>query len=87
MTRIKAGQNSEVLAVRRAETGGVGVAPYTVSFLGPNEEVLAEEVHWFEHDDHALDEIGRSDHPHEIRVHQGERLVARFPPWPPQRLH
>jgi hypothetical protein len=43
-------------------------------------------VRWFDDDDHALDEIGRSDHPHEIFVHQGERLVARFPPWPPKPL-
>lgn len=63
------------------------MAPYTVSFLGPNEEVLTEEVRWFEHDDHALDEIGRSDHAHAILVHQGERLVARFRPWPRQRPH
>jgi hypothetical protein len=58
------------------------MAPYTVSFLGPAGDLLVEQVHWFEHDDHALDTIGRSSHPHEIEVRQGERLVARFPPWP-----
>lgn len=63
------------------------MAPYTVSFLGPDEEIVAQEVRWFEHDDNAIDEIGRSDHPHAIHVHQGERLVARFPPWPPRQLH
>jgi len=61
------------------------VAPYTVSFLGPDDEVLAEEVRWFDHDDHALDEIGRSDHPHAVRVLQGQRLVAWFPPWSSSR--
>jgi hypothetical protein len=62
------------------------MVPYTFSFLSPAREVLVEEVQWFEDDDHALDTIGRSDHPHEIEVRQGERLVARFPPWPPKRL-
>jgi len=61
------------------------LAPYTVSFLGPNGDVVAEEVRWFEHDDHALDAVGRETHPHEIEVRQGERLVARAPPWPPKR--
>jgi len=60
------------------------MSPYTVSFLGPAREVLVEEVQWFEHDDDALDMIGRSNHPHEIEVRQGQRLVARFPPWPPK---
>ncbi|MFI4935531.1 MAG: hypothetical protein ACHP7N_12985 [Caulobacterales bacterium] len=59
------------------------MAPYTVSFLGPEREVLIQDVQWFAHDDHALDTIGRSSHPHEIEVRQGERLVARFPPWRP----
>ncbi len=61
------------------------MVPYTVSFLGPDEEVVTKEVRYFESDDHALDEIGRSDHPYAIQVHQGERIVARFPPWPPRR--
>jgi len=61
------------------------VAPYTVSFLGAGNEVLAKEEHWFEHDDAALDAIGRSDHPHAIEVRQADRLVALFPAWPPTR--
>jgi hypothetical protein len=68
----------------RLEHREVAVAPYTVSFLGPEQEVQAENVQWFEHEDHALDTIGRSRHPHEIVVHQGQQLVARFPPWPPR---
>lgn len=56
------------------------MAPYTVNFLGPDKQVIAEDVQWFEHDDHALDTIGRSNHPHEISVRQGQRLVAIFPP-------
>jgi len=62
------------------------MAPYNVTFLGPGREVLAEQQEWYEHDDHALDVIGRSDHPHEIEVRQGDRLVAVFPRWPPRRL-
>ena len=57
------------------------MAPYVVSFLGPDREVLSEEVHWFENDDQALDTIGRSSHPHEIHVRERKRLVARFPTW------
>ncbi len=86
LTRINAGQRSDVLVrSRRATKKGVGMAPYAVSFMGPNKEILVEEVRWFAHDDDALDEIGRSKHPHEIQVRQGERMVARFPPWPPER--
>ena len=58
------------------------MAAYIVSFLGPDNEVVSEDERWFEDDDHALDTVGRSNHPHEILVRQGERLVARFPPWP-----
>jgi hypothetical protein len=58
------------------------LAPYTISFLSADRAVLNEEVRWFAHDDHALDEVGRSAHPHGIVVKQGERLVAEFPPWP-----
>jgi hypothetical protein len=33
-----------------------------------------------DHDDAAIDYAGRLDHPHEIHVWDGERLVARLPP-------
>ncbi len=58
------------------------LAPYTISFLSADGAVLNEQVCWFAHDDHALDEVGRSEHPHAIVVRQGQRLVAEFPPWP-----
>jgi hypothetical protein len=61
------------------------MASYTIHFLGPDSGVVATDVRWFEHDDQALDAVGRSAHPHEILVRQGERLVARFPSWPPER--
>jgi hypothetical protein len=32
-----------------------------------------------EHDDDVIDHAGWLDHPHEIQVWEGERLVARFP--------
>jgi hypothetical protein len=32
----------------------------------------------FEHDDAAIDHAGGLDHPHEMTVWDGERLVARF---------
>ena len=57
------------------------MTPYTIHFLGPDGETIASEERWFEHDDHALDTVGRSDHPHAMLVLEGERLVARFPPW------
>lgn len=58
------------------------LSPYTISFLTADRAVINEEVRWFTHDDHALDEIGRSTHPYAILVKQGDRLVAEFPPWP-----
>lgn len=56
------------------------MAPYVISYLGPLGETQDRTLDWFESDDHAIDSVGRSDHPHEILVHQGARLVARFPP-------
>lgn len=58
------------------------MTPYAIRLLGPGDETVASQERWFEHDDHALDTIGRSAHAHEIEVRQGERLVARFPRWP-----
>jgi hypothetical protein len=37
----------------------------------------------FASDDDAIDFAGRIDHPGEIAVWQGDRLVARFPPLRP----
>lgn len=62
------------------------MAPYAISFLWPDDEVVAEEVRWFKHDDQALDEIGRSNHPHAIFVREGGCLVAQMPPWPTEQL-
>ena len=59
------------------------MSPYAITFLGEDGAPLGSEVRWFGHDDDAIDEVGSSDHPHVIVLHQGDRLVARFPPWPP----
>jgi len=56
------------------------MAPYTISVIGPDGEVVDRRRQKFEHDDHAIDTVGRSEHPHEIQLHQGRRLVARS--WP-----
>ncbi|HVM98567.1 MAG TPA: serine hydrolase domain-containing protein [Caulobacteraceae bacterium] len=45
-------------------------------------EVIRERrTHLFANDDHAIDHAGRIGHPHEIKLWQGERLVAHFPAW------
>ena len=66
----------------RSPRGLADMTPYTIHLLGPDDETVASERRWFEHDDHALDTVGLSDHPDKIEVWQGERLVARFPRWP-----
>ena len=53
-----------------------------ISYLGAAGELVERQEQWFHHDGHALDTIGHGNHPNEIHVHQGARLVARFPPWP-----
>jgi len=55
------------------------MAPYTITYRDGLGAIEKEERRWFDHDDHAIDEVGWSHHPHEIEVNQGDRLVARFP--------
>ncbi len=57
------------------------LAPYVITLLDQDGAALRVEHHVFEHDDEAIDHAGRSGHPHEIKIHQGERLVAHFPRW------
>ena len=61
------------------------MAPYAISYLGPDGDVVDRHVEWFQHDDHAIDTLGDSDYPHVIVVHQADRLVATFPPLHPNR--
>ena len=56
------------------------MAPYTISYLGPDGDLVDRRMAWFEHDDHAIDTVGNSDHPYEMQIHQIDRFVAGFPP-------
>lgn len=58
------------------------MAPYRVSLLTEDGSPHEERVIDCEHDDEAIDRAGEIQHPHEIDVWQGNRHVARFPPWP-----
>jgi hypothetical protein len=61
------------------------MAPYRIALLAGDGTVHDERVIECAYDDEVIDHVGRSDHPHEIDVWQGQRHVARFPPWPPPR--
>lgn len=55
------------------------MAPYRIDLHDENGIVREEHTQLFARDDDAIDEAGRMAHPHEIKVWQGERLVAHFP--------
>ncbi|MGH1573807.1 hypothetical protein ACRAWG_28100 [Methylobacterium sp. P31] len=52
---------------------------YRICLLAADGSTYAESELDCEHDDVAIDYAGRLNHPHEIQVWEGERLVARFP--------
>ena len=56
------------------------MTPYTFDLHEPHGGLHGRLVHHFATDDDAIDHAGTLDHVHEIKVWQGERLVARFPP-------
>jgi len=56
------------------------MAPYTIDLHAPDGSVGERRTIWFIHDDEAIDHAGQIDHPHAIRVWQGGRMVAHFPP-------
>jgi hypothetical protein len=58
------------------------MAPYRVVLLTPEEALAEERLIECAHDDEAIDQAGRIDHPHAIDLWQHDRHVARFPPWP-----
>jgi hypothetical protein len=62
------------------------MAPYRIELHDQAGAVVAEQNRLFEHDDAAIDHAGRIDHPHAMKVWQGERLVAHFPAMPLRRL-
>ena len=55
------------------------MAPYTIDLHDERGEVRERRNALFAHDDDAIDHAGRLGHSHEIKVWQGERLVAHFP--------
>jgi len=56
------------------------MAPYVIELHDADGAILETRTRRFEKDDDAIDHAGRIGHPHEMRVWQGERLVAKFPP-------
>jgi hypothetical protein len=58
---------------------GVAMTLCRICLMAADGSLHAESKLDCEHDDAVIDHAGRLDHPHEIRVWEGERLVARFP--------
>ena len=56
------------------------MAPYTIDLYDEHGGVRERQNALFAQDDDAIDHAGRLGHPNEIKVWQGERLVAHFPP-------
>jgi hypothetical protein len=56
-----------------------GVSPYVIDLHNEDGTLRESRSMMFEHDDAAIDHAGRIGHPHEMKVRQGERLVAHFP--------
>jgi hypothetical protein len=60
------------------------MAAYRVVFHDESGEPFAESIVHHPDDDAAIDAVGAHSHPHEMMVWQGDRFVARVPPWPPR---
>ncbi len=54
---------------------------YRVSLLAADGSVHREQMIDCASDDEAIDRVGEFDYPHVIDLWQGNRHVARFPPW------
>ena len=52
---------------------------YQIRLMAEDGSLHEESELDFEHDDAAIDHAGWLDHPHEIHVCEGGRLIARFP--------
>jgi hypothetical protein len=61
----------------------LSMAPYAIDLHDEGGAVRETRSDWFADDDAAIDHAGHIGHPHEIKVWQGERLVAHFPPAEP----
>ncbi|HXZ67814.1 MAG TPA: hypothetical protein VEH07_04420 [Alphaproteobacteria bacterium] len=57
------------------------MARYRVNLLAPDGSLQSQQTIDCAHDDEAIDRVGELDYPYEIDVWEGERHVARFPPW------
>lgn len=57
------------------------MAPYRITLLDREGSEVAEHRLEFNDDDAAIDHAGGIAHPHAIDLWQGDRHVARFPPW------
>ena len=57
------------------------MARYNVNLLAPDGSLESQQTIDCAHDDEAIDRVGELDYPYEIDVWEGERHVARFPPW------
>lgn len=56
------------------------MAPYTFHLHDADGDLKEVRSALLAHDDAAIDHAGKLGHAHEIKVWQGERLVAHFPP-------
>jgi len=56
------------------------MAPYAIDLHDQHGNVRERLTAVFARDDDAIDYAGQLQHPSEIKVWQGDRLVAHFPP-------
>lgn len=56
----------------------IAITLYRICLMAADGSLHEESELDCEHDDVAIDHAGRLDHPHEICVWEGERLVVRF---------
>ena len=59
------------------------MAPYRIRLLTEDGGLHAEHLLDFDSDDAAIDHAGSLTHPHEMEIWQGDRQVAKIPPWWP----
>jgi hypothetical protein len=60
------------------------MVPYRIDLHDKDGAVIEVRRMLCAHDDEAIDRTGWIDHPHAMKLWQGDRLVAHFPPWEPQ---
>ena len=60
------------------------MAPYRIELHDEYDAIVGERHMLCAHDDEAIDRAGWIEHQHAMRLWQGDRLVAHFPPWLPE---